>query len=159
MERILGFLNFCCQLVPIFRSLVRPWYTEWHNSGLNRMVFSHFPCQPLLKVLHPCKLVFSWSRGGNEQFFPVFVDATPFCVAGISGRGCFVRSLSPPLPIFEAELLAVAMGILYHVPFSNFLHVISDNQAAHGTWIQILFYNKLPCSIILKIFRFVDAVC
>ena len=111
MERSLGFLNFCCHLVPIFRSLVRPWYTEWHNSALNRMVFSHFPCQPLLKVLHSGKLVFSWSQGGNEQFFPVFVDATPFCVAGISGRGCFVRSLSPPLPIFEAELLAILLRV------------------------------------------------
>ena len=140
MERILGFLNFCCQLVPIFWSLVRPWYTEWHNSFLNRMVFSHFPCQFLFKVLNSVNLVFSWSRGGNEQSFPVFVDATPFCVAGISGRCCFVRSLSPPSLNFEAELLAIAMGILYHVPFSNFfLHVISDNQAA-------LFASRKGCS-------------
>ena len=44
-------------------------------------------------------------------------------VAGISGKGCFSRSLSSPTPIFEFEMCAALAGIFYHLPYSNFIHV------------------------------------
>ena len=58
---------------------------------------------------------------------PVFVDATPSRVAGISGQEEFAFSLPAPLPICEAEFLASFRGIGMYRPISNNIHLIGDN--------------------------------
>ena len=71
---------------------------------------------------------------------PCFVDATPLRVAGISGKGCFSRSLSSPTPILESEICAASAGIFYHLPYSNFIRLVGDSLAV------LLVLRKGSCS-------------
>ena len=64
-----------------------------------------------------------------KQLLLCFVDATPLQVAGISGKGCFSRSLSSPTPIFETKMCAALAGSFYDLPYSSFIHLVGDNLA------------------------------
>ena len=90
-------------------------------------------------MLFSKSFVFPWLSGVPKHPLPCFVDATPLRVAGISGKGCFPRSLPSPTPIFEAELCAALAGIYYHLPYSNFIRLVCNN-------LGILFVlNKGSC--------------
>ena len=71
--------------------------------------------------------VFSWFSKVPKHPLPCFVDATPLRVAGISGKGCFSRSLPSPTPIFEADLCAALAGIYYRFPYTNFIRLVGNN--------------------------------
>ena len=78
-------------------------------------------------MLFSKSFVFPWLSGVPKHPLPCFVDATPLRVAGISGKGCFSRSLPSTTPIFEAELCAALAGIYFHLPYSNFIRLVGDN--------------------------------
>ena len=131
MEQLLGFLNFIFSIVPLARSFVRVWYDQLrlHTSHSTRIFFDRSPLDPLWEIIFAKTFVFPWRSGVPKQPLPCFVDATPLRVAGISGKGCFSRSLSSPTPIFEAEMCAALAGIFYHLPYSSFIRLIGDNLA------------------------------
>ena len=131
MEQLLGFFNFIFSIVPLARSFVRVWYDQLrlHTSHSSRIFFDRSPLGPLWEIIFAKTFVFPWRSGVPKQPLPCFVDATPLRVAGISGKGCFSRSLLSPTPIFEAEMCAALAGIFYHLPYSSFIRLIGDNLA------------------------------
>ena len=67
-------------------------------------------------MLFSKSFVFPWLSGVPKHPLLCFVDATPLRVVGISGKGCFSRSLPSSTPIFDAELCTALAGINYHLP-------------------------------------------
>ena len=90
-------------------------------------------------MLFSKSFVFPWLSEVSKHPLPCFVDATPLRVAGISGKGCFSRSLPSPTPIFEAELCAALAGIYYHLPYSSFIRLVGDKLGA------LFVLNKGSC--------------
>ena len=118
MEQVLEFFNFIFTIVPLARSFIRVWYDQLrsHISESSRVFFDRSPLGPLRDMLFSKTFGFPWLSGVPKHPLPCFVDATPLRVAGISGKGCFSRSLPSPTPIFEAELCAASAEIYYHFP-------------------------------------------
>ena len=129
MEQVLRFFNFIFTIVPLARSFIRVWYDQLrlHVSDSSRIIFDRSPLGPLRDMLFSKSFVFPWLSGVSKHPLPCFVDATPLRVAGISGKGCFSRSLPSSTPIFEAELCAALAGINYYLPYSNFIRLVGDN--------------------------------
>ena len=103
MEQLLGFFNSIFSIVLLARSFVRVWYDQLrlHTSHSTRIFFDRSPLGPLWEIIFAKTFVFPWRSGVPKQPLPCFVDATPLRVAGISGKGCFSRSLSSPTPILR----------------------------------------------------------
>ena len=106
MEQLPGFFKFIFTIVPLARSFIRVWYDQLrlHISDSSRIFFDRSPLGPLWEVIFAKTFVFPWLSGVPKLPLPCFVDATPLRVAGISGKGCFSRSLSSPTPIFQSEV-------------------------------------------------------
>ena len=98
-------------------------------SDSSHIFFDRSPLGPLWEVIFAKTFVFPWLSGVPKQPLPCFVDATPLRVAGILGKGCFSRSLSSLIPIFEYEMCAALAGIFYHLPYSNFIRLVGNNLA------------------------------
>ena len=129
MEQLLGFFNFLFIIVPLARWLIRIWYDQLksHIADSSCVLFDQSPLGPLREFIFSKSFVFPWFSGVPIHPLPCFVNRTPLCVAGISGKGCFSRPLPSSTPIFEAELCAALAGIFYHLPFSNFIWLVGDN--------------------------------
>ena len=141
MEQVLGFFNFIFTIIPLARSFIRVWYDQLrlHISDSSCIIFDRSPLGPLRDMLFSKSFVFPWFLGVPKHPLPCFVDAIPLRVAGISGKGCFSRSLPSRTPIFEAELCAASAGIYYHLPYSNFIRLVGNN-------LSVLFIlNKGSC--------------
>ena len=95
MEHVLGFFNFIFTIVPLARSFIRVWYDQlgFNISDSSRIIFDRSPLGPLRDILFSKSFVFPWLSGVPKHPLPCFVDATPLRIAGISGKGCFSRSL------------------------------------------------------------------
>ena len=127
MQRILGFLNFACQLVPLFRSYIRPWYGFANLPASYRVRPDPGPLVHLREIFFKGPLFYACPSRVARRSVTCFVDATNSRVAGISGHGMFSFPLRSPRPIFEAEFLASLYGIYSHLPFSNNVRLIGDN--------------------------------
>ena len=129
LEQVLGFLYFIFKIVPLARSFIRVPYDQLRicNSDSSRIFFSWSPLGPLRDMLFSKSFVLPWFSGVSQRPLSCFVDVTPLRVAGISGKGCFCRSLGSETPIFKAELCAAMSGIFYHFPYSNYIKLIDDN--------------------------------
>ena len=129
MEQLLGFFNFIFTVVPVARLFIQIWYDQLksHIADSSHVFFDRSPLGPLRDFIFSKSFVFPWFSGVPKHPLSCFVNATPLCVAGISGKGSFSRPLPSPTPIFEAELCAALAGIFYHLPFSNFIQLVGDN--------------------------------
>ena len=127
LQRILGFLNFACQLVPLFRSYIRPWYRFANLPASYRVRPDPGPLVHLQEIFFKGPLFYAWPSRVARHSVTCFVDATQSRVAGISGHGMFSLPLRSSRPIFEAEFLASLYGIYSHLPFSNNVCLIGDN--------------------------------
>ena len=103
MEQVLGFFNFIFTIVPLARSFIRVWYDQLrlHVSDSSRIIFDRSPLGPLRDMLFSKSFVFPWLSGVPKHPLPCFVDTTPLWVAGISGKGCFSRSLPSSTPFLR----------------------------------------------------------
>ena len=128
-------------IAPLARSFIRVWYDQLgsHISDSSRVFFDRSPLCPRRHIFSK-PFVFPWLSGVSKCPSPCFVNATPLRVAGISGKRCFSRSTLPsPTLIFEADSCAALAGIYYHLPYTNFIQLVSDN-------LGILFVlNKGSC--------------
>ena len=111
------------------RSYIKVWYDQLrvHNSNSSRIFFNRSSLGPFRDMIFSKTFVLPWLSGVPKHPLPCFVDATPQRVAGISGKGCFSRSLPSRTPIFEAELCAALSGIYYHLSHSNYISLVGDN--------------------------------
>ena len=116
LQCILGFFNFALQLFPLEMSFIRPWYELASNFASSRVKVDPSPIAHLRDVFFKGPPFAFWPSGMAQPSLPCFVDATPSRVAGISGQGGFVFSLSAPCPIFEAEFLAFFYRIGMYLP-------------------------------------------
>ena len=127
LQRILGFFNFACQLVPFFRSYNWPWYRFANLPASYRVRPDPGPLVHLREIFFKGPLFYAWPSRVARCSVTCFVDATNFRVAGISGPGMFSFPLRSSRPILEAEFLASLYGIYSHLPFSNNVRLIGDN--------------------------------
>ena len=127
LQRIIGFLNFACQLVPLFRSYIWPWYRLANFSASRRVCPDPGNLVHLREIFLNGPLFYAWPSRVAQHSMPCFVDATISRVAGISGHGMFSFPLRSSRPIFEAECLASFFGIYFHLPYSNKVCLIGDN--------------------------------
>ena len=127
LQRIIGFLNFACQLVPFFRSYIRPWNRLANFSASRRLHPDPGPLVYLWAIFFKGPLFYAWRSRVARHSVPCFVYATNSRVAGISGHGMFSFPLRSSRPIFEAEFLASLHGTYSHLPYSNKVCLIGDN--------------------------------
>ena len=127
LQHIIGFLNFACQLVPLFRSYIRPWYRLANFSASRRVRPNPGPLVHIREIFFNGPLFYAWPSRVAQHSVPCFVDATISRVAGISGHGMFSFPLKSLHPIFEAEFLASLYGIYFHLLYSNKVCLIGDN--------------------------------
>ena len=106
LQQITGFSNFACQLVPLLRSYIRPWYKLANFSASRRIHPDPGPLVHLWEILFKGQLFHAWPSRVARHSMPCYVDATNSRVAGISGHGMFSFPLMSLHPIFEAEFLA-----------------------------------------------------
>ena len=118
LQRIIGFLNFACQLVPLFRSYIRPWYKLANFSASRRVRPDPGPLVHLREIFFNDPLFYAWPSRVVRRSVPCFVDATTSRVAGISGHGMFSFPLRSSCPIFEVEFwhLCMVFILIYRIP-------------------------------------------
>ena len=96
LQRILGFLNFACQLVPLFRSYIRPWY-RFANLPAYRVRPDPGPLVHLREIFFKGPWFYSSPSRVARRSVTCFVDATNSRVA--PGGSWHFRSrnvFSPP---------------------------------------------------------------
>ena len=63
LQRIIGFLNFACQLVPLFRSYIWPWYRLANFSASRRVCPNPGPLVHLWEIFFNGPLFYAWPLG------------------------------------------------------------------------------------------------
>ena len=123
LQRILGFLNFACQLVPFFRSYIQPWYRFANLPASYRVRPDPGPLIHLREIFFKGPLFYAWPSSVARRSVTCFVDATNSRVAGISGHGMFSLPLRSSCPILRLNFWHLCMEFtpIYHFPITFIL--------------------------------------
>ena len=118
LKRIIGFLIFACQLVPLFRSYIRPWYRFANLPVSHRVHPDPGPLVHLWQIFIKGPLFYDWPSRVARRSVQCFVDATNSRVAGISGHGMFSFPLGLRVPSLRLNFWHLCMVF---IPIYHFL--------------------------------------
>ena len=149
LQKVLGFYNFLCELVPYFRSFFRVWYSQLRICRSGRLYFSRLPLLAIRDLLTSPNFAKLWA--GDLAEYPLICcsDATPAKVAFVSSRGVFSRSLPRQLPILQSEFLAGYIALNGNLQVSNNILLCADNLSVLYS-IKKGASRSTPCNFILQ---------
>ena len=123
LQRNIGFLNFACQLVPLFRSYIRPWYRLPNFSASHRVHPNPGPLVHLWEIFSMAHCFMLGLPGWPNIPCPVLLMPLFLEWQGTQVTECFLSPLSLHVPSLRQNFwhLCMAFILIYHIPTRSVL--------------------------------------
>ena len=125
LQRIIGFLNFACQLVPLFRSYIWPWYRLANFSASRQVRPNPGPLVHLLEIFSMAHCFMLGHLGWPNIPSPVLL--MPLFLEWQSSQvtECFLSPLSLCVPSVRQNFwhLCMVFILIYRIPTRSVLLV------------------------------------